>query len=82
VSQCGIEYGHDRVSAPLPTRETAENASDAGNITQGVGIDPQCGNAQLVQPSGDGSVLSRVVEDDEIGVPGQDGLDTRLDPIT
>ena len=77
--QRGVERGAHRVRSARVTGQPAEQAADPADIGERVGVDPKGRDAELAQPGGRRRVLGRVVEHDEIGPDGENGLEVGID---
>src|SRR3954454_19220752 len=62
--------------------DAAEDARDSGDVAQDIGVDPERRNTELRQTAGNGGVLAGVIQDDELGLPGEDRFDAGLDPVS
>src|SRR5215218_5812986 len=69
-SERRIEYHGHRVRLMLPTCQGPQDSRHPADIAKSVGVYPECRNAELPESAGDGGVLSRVIEDNQIGTLG------------
>ena len=61
--------------------QPAEEAADAVDVTEGIGVQAERRDAEPAQASGDLGVLRGVVEDDEVRTAREDGFDVGRDAV-